>query len=259
MSEEIQGASVNVPRAIIGSIAINGALGFGMLLAVLFTLGDVKAVLGTDYIYPFIQIFLQSNNSSGGTTAMTAVILALTFLSTIGLVATSSRMTWSFARDRGLPGWRYLSKVSWSTRCLQTVSDLKELTFDFDQFQNFHTSRCNPCDNIHFRPLGPDRTWICYRLEHPHFSCYQQFLRLLPYIGGATPLAPLQWACESSWRCPESTAEHRGFPGAGVGAMEGSGVSGSRQQCLCMHLDGDNTVLQQLAQDNPHNRLDYEL
>lgn len=112
MSEEIQGASVNVPRAIIGSIAINGALGFGMLLAVLFTLGDVKAVLGTDYIYPFIQVFLQSNNSTSGTTAMSAIILALTFLSTIGLVATSSRMTWSFARDRGLPGWRYLSKVN---------------------------------------------------------------------------------------------------------------------------------------------------
>lgn len=112
MSEEIQGASVNVPRAIIGSIAINGTLGFGMLLAVLFTLGDVNAVLGTNYIYPFIQIFLQSNSSYGGTTAMTAVVLALTFFSTIGLVATSSRMTWSFARDRGLPGWRYLSKVS---------------------------------------------------------------------------------------------------------------------------------------------------
>lgn len=116
MSEEIQSASINVPRAIIGSIAINGALGFGMLLAVLFTLGDVKAVLATNYIYPFIQIFLQSNSSFGGTTTMTAIILALTFLSTIGLVATSSRMTWSFARDRGLPGWRYLSKVGRSKR-----------------------------------------------------------------------------------------------------------------------------------------------
>ena len=130
MSEEIQSASVNVPRAIIGSIVINGALGFGMLLAVLFTLGDVKAVLGTNCIYPFIQIFLQSNSSSSGTTAMTSIVLALTFLSTIGLVATSSRMTWSFARDRGLPGWRYLSKASWSTTMPQVVVNFKELTFN---------------------------------------------------------------------------------------------------------------------------------
>ncbi|KAI9732958.1 MAG: hypothetical protein M1818_007391 [Claussenomyces sp. TS43310] len=111
MSEEIHDASVTVPRAIIGSIAINGVLGFGMLMGALFTLGNVDTVLKTDYGFPFIQIFLNSTNSIGGTTTMTAVILALTFFSTIGLVASSSRMTWAFARDRGLPGWRYMSKV----------------------------------------------------------------------------------------------------------------------------------------------------
>ena len=111
MSEEVQSASINVPRAVMASVLINGMLGFGMLIAVLFTLGDIRTVLQEDYIYPFITIFLQSNSSVQGTTAMSSIIIALTFLSAVGVLATSSRMMWSFARDRGLPGWQWLSRV----------------------------------------------------------------------------------------------------------------------------------------------------
>ena len=112
MSEEVQNASLNVPRAIMASVSINGALGLGMMIAVLFTLGNLKLVLENAYIYPFITIFLQSNSSLQGTTAMSAVLIAMTFLSAVSVLATSSRMMWSFARDRGLPGWQWLAKVS---------------------------------------------------------------------------------------------------------------------------------------------------
>ncbi|KAL9119505.1 MAG: hypothetical protein Q9187_003940 [Circinaria calcarea] len=42
---------------------------------------------------------------------MAALITILNICATISFVATASRMTWSFARDRGTPGWKYLSKV----------------------------------------------------------------------------------------------------------------------------------------------------
>jgi hypothetical protein len=45
MSEEIEDAALNVPRAIITTILLNGALGFGMLLALLFCLGDIDTAL----------------------------------------------------------------------------------------------------------------------------------------------------------------------------------------------------------------------
>ena len=45
MSEEIDNAALNVPRAIFTTMLINGATGFGMVLAVLFCLGDVETVL----------------------------------------------------------------------------------------------------------------------------------------------------------------------------------------------------------------------
>ena len=45
MSEEIDNAALNVPRAIFTTMILNGATGFAMVLAVLFCLGDIDVVL----------------------------------------------------------------------------------------------------------------------------------------------------------------------------------------------------------------------
>ena len=45
MSEEIENASSNVPRAIFFTMVLNGSMGFAMALAVLFCLGDPEKVL----------------------------------------------------------------------------------------------------------------------------------------------------------------------------------------------------------------------
>ncbi len=50
-------------------------------------------------------------------TAMVCVILALIFFATISLIATASRMTWAFARDDGLPGSNWFSKVRFPSSC----------------------------------------------------------------------------------------------------------------------------------------------
>ncbi|PQE31152.1 choline transport protein [Rutstroemia sp. NJR-2017a WRK4] len=113
MSEEIHNATVVVPQAMIFSIALNGILGFGMLIAALFCLGDVDTVLAAPYA--FMAIFHQAVQSNGGATAMAAIVTILTICALISFVASTSRMTWSFARDRGLPFWKYLSKVDRST------------------------------------------------------------------------------------------------------------------------------------------------
>ncbi|KAL8832483.1 MAG: hypothetical protein Q9170_004854 [Blastenia crenularia] len=111
MSEEIANASVNVPRSMMVSIMLNGVLGFAMLVAVLFCLGNIEDVIQTPTGYPFIAIFSNAVQSQGGAAVMVAVVALLGICATIAFVATSSRMTWSFARDHGLPFWRYLSKV----------------------------------------------------------------------------------------------------------------------------------------------------
>jgi choline transport protein len=50
MSEEIENAAMNVPRAIFTTMVINGVMGFGMMLAILFCIGDAEKVLvGASY------------------------------------------------------------------------------------------------------------------------------------------------------------------------------------------------------------------
>ncbi|KAL9030050.1 MAG: hypothetical protein Q9196_001786 [Gyalolechia fulgens] len=111
MSEEIENAAVNVPRAIFSTMVLNGSTGFAMALAVLFCLGDPEKVLETATGFPFIQVFYNGTQSKAGATVMTALVVALAWSAVIGFLATASRMVWSFARDKGLPFHKYISKI----------------------------------------------------------------------------------------------------------------------------------------------------
>lgn len=116
MAEEVSNAATTIPRAIISSMCINGAVGFVMMITILYCLGNVEDVLGTKTGYPFIQIFYDSVQNYAGATVMASVVLALTWMCATGIITTGSRMTWSFARDRGTPFSTFLSKVSHKRR-----------------------------------------------------------------------------------------------------------------------------------------------
>ena len=75
-------------------------------------MGDVNKALTTDYVYPFIEVLMQATNSRSGSAVIVAVIILVDFALVVGVVAAASRMLWSFARDRGVPGWRHISKVN---------------------------------------------------------------------------------------------------------------------------------------------------
>jgi choline transport protein len=112
MAEEVENAALSIPRAICASMLINGCVGFVMMITTLFCLGDVTSVLETATGYPFIQIFYNAVQSRAGAVAMGAIVLALTWACSTGIITTASRMTWSFARDKGTPFSHYLSKVA---------------------------------------------------------------------------------------------------------------------------------------------------
>ncbi|KAJ2992806.1 hypothetical protein NUW58_g2040 [Xylaria curta] len=113
MSEEIKNATIVVPRAIMISIILNGILGFAMMIAYLFCLGDLNAVLESQSTlgYPFLYVFQTGVRSTPGAAAMGLIIVILGVCSTVGVLASSSRMLWSFARDRGVPLWRHFIKL----------------------------------------------------------------------------------------------------------------------------------------------------
>ena len=136
MCEEIRHASTVVPQRMIASLLINRVLAFGMLVSVLFCMGDFTAALQTPTEYLFIKIFTQATAFKAGATVMTSIIIILAFCAIIAALAGSSRMTWSFARNRGLLGWRYLSKVRWTGIFWITVVN--------SQTTALPRSRCSP-------------------------------------------------------------------------------------------------------------------
>ena len=114
MSEEVRNAPVTVPRAIVWGTFLNGIIGLSMFITILFCIGYLHAVESSPYIYPFIEVLLQATNSTAGTAVILALIIVADLALVIGVVAASSRMLWSFARDRGVPGWKHISKVQYS-------------------------------------------------------------------------------------------------------------------------------------------------
>jgi amino acid transporter len=69
-AEEIENAASVIPRSMLVTVALNGGLGFAMLIATLYCLGDLNAALNTPTGYPFIEIFYSATQSTGGATAL---------------------------------------------------------------------------------------------------------------------------------------------------------------------------------------------
>lgn len=114
MAEEIKNAEVVVPWSMLITTLLNGALGFAIVIAVLFVTTDITAALGgpTGALgYPFMQILYDATGSKAGASVLVAITIVMDAASTIAFLATASRLVWAFARDRGLPGWRSVSKV----------------------------------------------------------------------------------------------------------------------------------------------------
>ncbi|KAJ5291448.1 amino acid permease [Penicillium angulare] len=112
MSEEVENASRVVPRVILLSVLINGCLGFGMLITLLFCAFDPRDVISSPTGYPFMAIFYEATNSRSGSLAMYSIVLINYACSLIGMMAAASRQLWSFARDKCVPGWHLWVQVS---------------------------------------------------------------------------------------------------------------------------------------------------
>ena len=112
MAEEVKGASIVVPRSMIWFFILNIPFTFGTVISYLFCMPSVTDALADPTGFPFIYVFQQATDSVRGTTGMTVVILLLITMITISAMASTSRQTFAFARDGGLPFGTWLGQVS---------------------------------------------------------------------------------------------------------------------------------------------------
>lgn len=74
-------------------------------------LGDVGTALKSPTRYPIIEIFYQAAGSVRPATAMMSAIIVVAFTAVFRIVASTSRLTWAFARDQGLPFSNFFAYV----------------------------------------------------------------------------------------------------------------------------------------------------
>jgi amino acid transporter len=129
MVEEVMNASTIVPWCMICTILLNGSLGFAMVLALCFCVGNIDNALTTPTGYDYIEIFQNATNNAAATSAMSSILIVLVICATFGFLASASRQTWAFARDHGLPFSDFLSRVSFDTSKPSLSADIYANSF----------------------------------------------------------------------------------------------------------------------------------
>jgi amino acid transporter len=85
---------------------------FGFGICLLYTIGNVNAVTNTPTGLPIIEVYYQATQSVATTNVLILAIASVIFVALFNVLASASRLTWAFARDRGLPFSSFFSKVS---------------------------------------------------------------------------------------------------------------------------------------------------
>ncbi len=100
LAEDAKNAAVAVPWALVATVAIGFLTAFPFVVAMFYCISDPDAVLASPV--PIFEIWSQAVRSDKGATIMTALLLLTGYFSLNASQQTASRLTWSFARDRGL-------------------------------------------------------------------------------------------------------------------------------------------------------------
>ncbi|KAH8890093.1 amino acid transporter [Thozetella sp. PMI_491] len=116
LSEELNDASRNVPLAMVGSVVVNGLMGFIYVIVLLYSAGSLDNLLATPTGFPFMQIYLDATQSRAGATVMSIMLILIAIAATVAGIASTSRTLWAFARDKATPFDTYFSGVNESLK-----------------------------------------------------------------------------------------------------------------------------------------------
>ncbi|KAK0336110.1 hypothetical protein LTR59_000865 [Friedmanniomyces endolithicus] len=110
MSEEIKDAAYSVRRVMVAVYIINALIIFPGVVTVVYHIDDLNAALNDPTTYPAIYV-LRGAMSVGWITVILVLIALLNVASNIVYLAAVTRDLFAFARDRGLPFSRWISKI----------------------------------------------------------------------------------------------------------------------------------------------------
>ena len=96
----------------IGSMIFNYATTIVMTIVVMLVSTGYSEDVAAHTGQVGIAILLNATQSKACTIVLTAVLVVIFFFALINQITVTSRITWAFARDKGLPFHEHLAKVS---------------------------------------------------------------------------------------------------------------------------------------------------
>lgn len=112
MSEELRDASKQLPRSMIATTVINGAMGWIILISFCMTMGNLDDVIATPTGQPYIYVFYYATQSYAGASVLSALVIFMAMFCNLSITATASRQLFAFARDQGVPCASWFAYVS---------------------------------------------------------------------------------------------------------------------------------------------------
>ena len=200
LAEEMHHPSRHVPLAMIGSVVVNGVIGFIYCIVLLFCTGAIDNVLASPTGFPFMGIFIGATKSNAATTVMSALIIFIAIAAAAAGVTSTSRTLWAFARDDATPFHHWLSNVNKKSqvpvRAVMVVTILQML-LGFIYLGNttaFNAILAMAIIGVYASYLLP----ICYMLIHgrPKLGHHVSgSFKLSKVVGVALNVISIAWLC----------------------------------------------------------------
>lgn len=113
MCDEVRNPAVQVPRAMIGTILLNTVAGLMFLIPVVAVLPDLDSLInGAAAGQPVPAIVKSAVGNTTGSFLLLLPLMVLAIFCGIACTTASSRCTWAFARDGGIPGVKWWGPVN---------------------------------------------------------------------------------------------------------------------------------------------------
>lgn len=110
ISEEVEDASLVVPRCMWWSYLLNVFMGIIILITMLFCIGDLDDAINSPA--PYLSLF-NNTGSVGVAMTLTVILFLLIFSGNVTALATTSREAWAFSRDQGFPFSKWISRMNY--------------------------------------------------------------------------------------------------------------------------------------------------
>ena len=112
MAEEVPQPERNIPIAIMATVAIGFTTSWFYCLSMFFSMTDLNGLINSVTEVPILELYYQALNNTAGAIVLESLLLVTGMGCLIACHTWQTRLVWSFARDRGVPGHQWISQVN---------------------------------------------------------------------------------------------------------------------------------------------------